>query len=251
MLTLAWFGIAGLGGCAGILNDPNMIRVSSPHVGFNDARQLTRNGVNAFQRGEVESAVASFNQAIRVDESYGPAHNNLGRVYFQQGELKRAADAFSWAMEFMPGRPEPINNLGLILESTGKIDEAIELYQSAHATMPDEPEYLANLVRARIRRGDRGADVRGELQSLKFIENRSEWSLWVDENLALLRHGETNLNGAPSSGETMFPSARERVSSSLPTFNDTPIQTSVGPELVSPENDALYAPPDVSELFSN
>lgn len=185
VLTLALCGIAALGGCTGMRNGGDVIRVDR-RLGFRNAKQWVEVGVRHVQRGEVELGEEAFKNSIQVDETYGPAHNNLGRVYFQRRDLKRAAEAFDWAMKFMPDRPEPANNLGLAFEAGGKLTEAIELYRTAKTLAPENSEYLANFVRARIRRGDRGADLRSELQTLKFIEKRPEWTDWVDRHLATL-----------------------------------------------------------------
>jgi len=188
VLTLALCGIAALGGCTGMRNAGDVIRVDS-RLGFRNAKQWVEVGARHVQRGEAELGEEAFKNAIRVDNSYGPAHNNLGLVYFQNRDLKRAAEAFDWAMKYMPDRPEPANNLGLAFEAGGKLNDAVDLYRSAHTLAPENSEYLANLVRARIRRGDRGADLHSELQTLKFIEKRPEWTDWVDRNLATLSGG--------------------------------------------------------------
>lgn len=179
-LTLAFIGLAG---CTGVPNRGDIIRVDGG-AGALEAKQLTQKGIRHVQNGDLELAKSTFQKAIRADETYGPAHNNLGRVYFEDGDLRRSAEAFAWAMEFMPGRPEPVNNLGMAYEKGGKTDKAIDLFETAHANEPSNPEYLANLVRARLRRGDRGADLHRQLRELKFVEDRPEWVSWVDRHLA-------------------------------------------------------------------
>lgn len=172
-----------LAGCSALPNGDEIVRVNTA-VGSKNAQQLTRTGIRYVGQGKMQLAEASFKNAIRGDRSHGPAHNNLGRVYFQRGDLRQAAEAFSWAMEFMPDRAEPVNNLGLVFESAGKLDKSIELFRKAHDADQDNAEYLANLVRARLRRGDRGKALRDEMRALKFIETRPEWSDWVNERLA-------------------------------------------------------------------
>lgn len=217
MLKLALFGVVGLVGCRSIRNVGDVIRVEG---GAERAREWTQRGIEYNQRGESGQAEESFKKAIRADETHGPAHNNLGHVYFQRGEWKRSAEAFQWAMNFLPGRPEPVNNLGLVLEAAGKLGEAIAHFESAHALMPDSPEYLGNLVRARLRRGDRGADVRKALQSLRFIETRPDWKAWVDEQLALVPGNEALVltGGEPEAGKINLTPADPNSSSEKTNF---------------------------------
>jgi|GEM_PF-3631059 len=247
-LTLAALVCGGLGGCVGGNGCSDVIRVKAPYV-LHDARELTRLGIEAVQRCDMAAGEAYFKRAISTDESYGPAHNNLGRIYFERREWKHAADAFHLATEFMPGRPEPLNNLGLVFESIGKLDDAIEFYQQAHQTSLEQPEFLANLVRARFRRGDSGADLREQLQALKFIENRPEWSAWVDGKLALSPQAREQRKSQATSEQDALTSLSEFPSS--PNAIDPPDPYSVieqngtqsrGPVLRAPDNELLPTP---------
>ena len=75
----------------------------------------------------------------------------------------------------------------------GKLDRAIDFYQQAHLAAPDSAEYLANLLRARIRNGDRTPETRADLQNLKLLETRPRWKVWIDQQLVTM---PTSVNGA-------------------------------------------------------
>ena len=171
-------------GCTSLVSNPNYIRVEA-HRDPKLASQLNQAGVRHVHRGDLGKAEAEFKSAIRADEAFGPAHNNLGRVYFHQRDLRLAALSFQRAAELMPDSVEPINNLGLAYETGGRLDEALEMYQSAHGLAPDNPEYLGNLVRLRLRHGERSAVLREELKRLVFIEVRPEWVKWAQYHLAI------------------------------------------------------------------
>lgn len=248
LLAHALVGIAVFAtiGCQGLFNQADIIRVSES--GVEQARKATREGVLLVEQQDFGPAEASFKRALRLDETYGPAHNNLGRIYFERGDLKRAAEAYHWAMEFMPGRAEPLNNLGLVFESAGNLDEAIDFYRQAHDLSPDNSEYLANFVRARIRRGDRDEQVRSDLQRLRFLEQRPEWIAWVEQTLVTLTVEATQ---GPESAPTIGRAARTIDPSNLPepngqiTSEELPVVSpstsfdsdgSSGPSLTSPQN---------------
>lgn len=177
--------LLGCWGCQSLVDNSEVIRVDASSVVCGTPQELTRAGVMAMQQCKYELAKTYFEQAIQLDETYAPAYNNLGRIYFQRGDNKRATEAFALAMELMPGRPEPVNNIGLVYESAGMLGKAIDFYWQARELSPDNPEYMANSLRARIRRGDQGAEIRADLQALRLIEHRPEWTAWVDDNLAL------------------------------------------------------------------
>ena len=80
------------------------------------ARELTEKGLVAFDTGDLAEAERLFREAVDVDVAFGPAHNNLGKVYFELEKMYLAAWEFEYAIKLMPHHPGPRNNLGLVLE---------------------------------------------------------------------------------------------------------------------------------------
>lgn len=164
--------------------DDAIIRVTAPQSP-GKAKRLTNAGIRALENGDDDTAAKRFIAAVAADSAYGPAHNNLGLMHYQAGNLFQAVLAFEEAMQWMPHDPSVVYNLGLTLEAAGKTIEAEELYAQAVEMDRANPAYLGNLVRLRIRRGDRGPEVEQSLRDLILIETRQEWRSWADEMLAL------------------------------------------------------------------
>jgi Flp pilus assembly protein TadD len=135
-------------------------------------------------KGDAARAEQELKAALASDVMYGPAHNNLGKIYFQQDKLYLAAWEFQYAAKLMPNVPEPKNNLGLVFESAGKLDEAVGSYGDAMRLEPDNVQFIGNLARARVRRGDRDDAVRQLLSQLVLRETRPEWAEWARQQLA-------------------------------------------------------------------
>jgi Tfp pilus assembly protein PilF len=149
------------------------------------ARLQYKRGVQQLEKGDLENAAKSFRKVLEKDSADGAAHNNLGLVYFRMRRLPEAATEFEAAAEYLPANGTPWNNLGLILESTAQPMEAIEYYSQAHQLEPRNPEFLGNMVRALIRRGDRGPEVYELLKRLSYIETRPEWVSWIQRQMNL------------------------------------------------------------------
>ncbi len=183
-LLVLW-GILRLCGCA-LVDDGNEEIISvSTRFDQRHAIKFNAAGVTHYEAGHPQMAVTSFENALCHNPNFGPALNNMGRVHFDKNDLFQAAMAFEKAMELMPGNPLPMNNLGLVFESAGRIDEAIELYGMAHEIEPTCAEFLGNLVRARIRMGERDESIREQLKHLLFIDTRPDWIEWAEQLLAL------------------------------------------------------------------
>ncbi len=149
------------------------------------AARLTHAGIKAFRIGAPDEALQKFTAAIAVDETYGPAYNNLGLLYYEQNNLYDAILAFEHAMDHLPSDPTVYYNLGLALEAAGKTHEAMDLYLQAVEMDPANPIFLGNLVRLRVRMGENDASLVAQLRDLVLIETRPAWRRWADGQLAL------------------------------------------------------------------
>jgi Flp pilus assembly protein TadD len=150
------------------------------------AERENARAVELISQGKLDDAESHLKKALTADIMFGPAHNNLGKVYYQQSKLYLAAWEFEYAIKLMANRPEPRNNLGLVFEAAGKLDDAVVSYQNAVDLEPDNPQFLGNLARARIRRGDKDEKVRDLLTQLVMKDTRPDWVAWAKQKLALL-----------------------------------------------------------------
>ncbi|MEM9420563.1 MAG: tetratricopeptide repeat protein [Planctomycetota bacterium] len=149
------------------------------------ARSKNNTALKALEYGDLEVAEELLKEAVNADVGFGPAHNNLGKVYFQQGNMYRAAWEFEYAINLMPYHPEPKNNLALVLETVRRFDESITNYEAALKLEPDNPELIGNLARAKIRRGDPPGEVKQLLMDLVLKDTRPEWIEWANNQLVM------------------------------------------------------------------
>lgn len=150
------------------------------------ARRANQKGLAHLERGDLEQAARAFHRALADDVEFGPAHNNLGKVYYRQEKWYEAAWEFEYARKLMPKASAPHNNLGLVLEQGDELDQAIERYQQAIQLDPHKIEYRANLARAMVRRGDRTKEVRRLLKQIIEQDSRSKWLTWARRQLAAM-----------------------------------------------------------------
>ena len=149
------------------------------------AREENEQAIKLMEQRKWSETEPVLKRALEADVTFGPAHNNLGKVYYQQSQLYLAAWEFQYAIKLMPTQAEPKNNLGLVLESAGKLDEAIEQFQQAVAMNPDMIEWIANSTRARWHRGDRDSGLRASLETIVLRDIRPEWVKWARAQLVL------------------------------------------------------------------
>lgn len=132
-----------------------------------------------------------LNDALVADVTYGPAHNSLGTLYYMQKKLYLAAWEFEYAAKLMPDLAQPYNNLGLVYERVGKYEDAITYYSMALSREPHNPELTGNLVRTRMLKGDRSADLKQLLSDLALNHTQSHWQNWARDQVELTNFEES------------------------------------------------------------
>ena len=179
---------AAMSGCTGVWNHKTLdyrTVAAEPNHDIEKAKKENEKALKHLECGKLDKAERAFQQSLIADVSYGPAHNNLGKLYYNQANYYLAAWEFEYAIKLMPERIEPHNNLGLVYEKVGKLGEAIDTYEEARKLQPNNPEVLGNLARARLRRGDPYADIHPLLTDLVFMDTRADWVAWAKEQIAL------------------------------------------------------------------
>jgi Flp pilus assembly protein TadD len=181
--------VSAAGGCAGKrgTSRPQYQTVGrDPRRDTDAARARNLEAISAIDKGDYAEAESLLKRALTADIMFGPAHNNLGKVYYHQDKLYLAAWEFEYAAKLMPHQAEPRNNIGLVFEAAGRIDEAVNHYRDALALEPENPVLIGNAARARVRRGDNDAELRELLSKLVMRDTRPDWVEWARRRLALV-----------------------------------------------------------------
>ena len=66
------------------------------------ARSLYKDGLKRFVAGDVDGALALFQDAAGRDSRYAPVHRGLGMAYEKRGDRRRAARAFETYLKLAP-----------------------------------------------------------------------------------------------------------------------------------------------------
>jgi serine/threonine-protein kinase len=101
---------------------------------------------NALRRnGQVDEAMACYQQAITSDPRYAAAHDNLGLLLKDKGQGDAAIACHRKAIKLNPRFASAHNNLGVALRAKGREDEAIASYRKALKLDPKYAKALSNL----------------------------------------------------------------------------------------------------------
>ncbi|MEA5450602.1 tetratricopeptide repeat protein [Leptolyngbya sp. CCNP1308] len=98
-------------------------------------------------RGDLEGAIALFQQAIEADPTLAIAHYNLGTAHRARGYLDEAIAAYRQAIALNPSYAEAHQNLGVALFKLGQLPEALRAFQRAIALYEATDPDIANSLR--------------------------------------------------------------------------------------------------------
>jgi tetratricopeptide (TPR) repeat protein/peroxiredoxin len=122
-------------------------------------------GVLFFQRGYLDQAEASFQQALRDDPSSAEALYGIGSVYLNQNKNTLARETFERAVKLSANYPDTLpdawNNLGVIATREGRVGDSVPFFLEALRLNPHHLLSLDNLGDAyrSQKRWDEASDV--------------------------------------------------------------------------------------------
>jgi len=95
-----------------------------------------------FQRGQIETAIDTVNEAIAIDSSSADPFLLLAHCYMEQGKLASARRAVARAQRCDPQSPTAEYTLGMIAERTDRTEDALTHYRRARSLNNSIADYL-------------------------------------------------------------------------------------------------------------
>jgi Flp pilus assembly protein TadD len=117
-----------------------------------NARARDGLGSALLKRGQVEEAIAQYNESLRLDPDFASAHNNLGVALIRLENFSQAIYHFQEALRLVPGFADAFNNLNK-LEENLRIDGEIAKTKRKLTQNPEDPAMHYALGSLYMRRG--------------------------------------------------------------------------------------------------
>jgi len=146
-------------------------------------------------RGDLEAAIDSYQQAVRVKPDFHEALLNLGLVQQISGDFNSAISSYKNAIKIKPDYEEAYYNMGRALQDKGDLEASVECYRVVIEKRPDSADALNALAAALQLNGDLDAAVDTYNQTLKISPSYVE----AYNNLALALQAKGNTEASISS----------------------------------------------------
>jgi tetratricopeptide (TPR) repeat protein len=102
-------------------------------------------GIALYDKGEVEGAIAQYQETLQINPHISGAHTNLGNIMFLQGNPDQAINHYQVALQLNPHQANVYYNLGTVYYRKGNMKKAIASLQKAIIERPDYPEAIQKL----------------------------------------------------------------------------------------------------------
>lgn len=133
------------------------------------------------KKGDRESALKQYREAVRLQPGYGMAYYRMGQILEEMRRADQARDAYGRAIEFAPELVEAHYRYGLMSYSAGELENALYSLNrvvklAPHSTMADEARRYLERLNAVIPAGSppKGAPMLSgdRLSQLEVMTNR-------------------------------------------------------------------------------
>lgn len=132
-----------------------------------DAVSLNISGDKLYQEGDVDSAIAEFENALLIDPQNVNVRNSLGVCFSSKEEHEKALDEFIKVMELSPDDVMAPYNAGLAYVMTGDKEKALEMFLKAYSLGKDQFEVVIQLGRLYL-------DIKDLESARKYLEKAVE-----------------------------------------------------------------------------
>ncbi|MBE7462023.1 MAG: tetratricopeptide repeat protein [Planctomycetes bacterium] len=105
-----------------------------------EAERLLQQGLDHYDREQLEEALNCYQQAIAADPDFALAYNNVGMILIDLEQYEQALEYLYYSIRLQPESGESFSNLGFALRRVGRDLEAATAYAQFLALEPELEE---------------------------------------------------------------------------------------------------------------
>lgn len=153
-----------------------------------EARRYYNVGMEEAKDGNCERAIEYYKEAVRIDENFAFAWDNMGICYRRLAQYDKAIEAYEKSLSVSPGGKMPLQNLAIVYEYRKEYQKAVDAYKKMGEYFPDDPEVLYGLghIYTNYMNDDETALDYACKAYLKYIEIRSPYRADAEDMILIL-----------------------------------------------------------------
>ncbi len=149
-------------------------------------------GIVHAKKGDHDQAIRDYNQAIELNPDFAEAYYNRGISCEKQDNHNQAIQDYSKAIELKPSYTEAYNNRGVAYEKQGNLNQAIQDYSKAIELNPNFANYYFNRGLAYEKQGNLNQAIQDCSKAIELNPDYAE----AYNNRGLVYEKQGNFNQA-------------------------------------------------------
>ena len=129
--------------------------------GGESAESYYDEGLTASMRGDLPQAIAHFEKAIHLDNTFAGAYHQLGKVYFRLGQTDNAVQLLKQVVGAKPKLMPPKLDLAYALIEQGQTEAARQLFIEVIAIKPGNTRATLGMSLCAYHEGQYGVAIQG------------------------------------------------------------------------------------------
>src|SRR5215471_3304916 len=123
-----------------------------------------KTGIAYHQLQQLDKALKSYEQAVKLKPDYHEAINNIGTIYYSKKSYRRAISNYRKALNFAPDQASIHSNLGMAYFARNQLDLAVEQFRTALKLDPEVFEHHSSY---------------GVLLQERSVADRAKYHYWM------------------------------------------------------------------------
>ena len=156
------------------------------------AQRYWAKAVDCHSRGDLDSAVAQFTRAAKLDPSRADVLLHLGTALQDRGDLDDAADCYRRVLSLDPTNHGALYNLGYVYEEQRQFDDAIRCFDDALRVAPHDADAAINVGNCYMQMDD----VARAIRTYEKVVERDDTCAIGHYNLGSACHARRDLDKA-------------------------------------------------------
>lgn len=104
------------------------------------AREDYNTGIEWIKKNDLEKALTYFEKAVKRDDKFAFAWDNIGVCNRKLGNYEAALNAYNKSLELDPTGITPLQNIPVVYQYQKKYDKALKAYEKLQEIYPEDPE---------------------------------------------------------------------------------------------------------------
>ena len=125
-------------------------------------------------QNQLDKAIVSYRQAIKINPNYAQAYNNLGAALHKSKKINEAVDCYKKALNLKTDFAEAYNNLGNLTRELGRSRESLQYFEKAIQIKSDYADAYHNLGSANEEVGNKKKALEDYQKALKIKPDSAE-----------------------------------------------------------------------------